>query len=339
MFIDEVRILVKAGNGGNGCLAFRREKFVPRGGPSGGDGGRGGDVILVASQHYNTLLHFRFNPEYKAERGRHGEGSNRTGREGESIEVATPVGTMVYDAITGDLLHDFTKAGDRFVVAHGGRGGRGNARFATSTHQAPTEHEDGKPGDERHLRLELKLLADVGLAGFPNAGKSTLISRISAARPKIADYPFTTLEPNLGVVSTGDDRTFVVADIPGLIEGAHLGHGLGVQFLRHIERTRLLVHLVDVSDASGRDPVQDFEIVMTELGSFSPALLEKPMIVVATKLDAAQDPERIASIERVAAERKLPFYKISSVTGQGIDVLKHAMADIVLAAPAAEDAG
>jgi GTPase len=339
LFIDEVRILVKAGNGGNGCLAFRREKFVPRGGPSGGDGGRGGDVILVASQHYNTLLHFRFNPEYKAERGRHGEGSNRTGREGESIEVATPVGTMVYDAITGDLLHDFTKAGDRFVVAHGGRGGRGNARFATSTHQAPTEHEDGKPGDERHLRLELKLLADVGLAGFPNAGKSTLISRISAARPKIADYPFTTLEPNLGVVSTGDDRTFVVADIPGLIEGAHLGHGLGVQFLRHIERTRLLVHLVDVSDASGRDPVQDFEIVMTELGSFSPALLEKPMIVVATKLDAAQDPERIASIERVAAERKLPFYKISSVTGQGIDVLKHAMADIVLAAPAAEDAG
>ncbi len=339
MFIDEVRILVKAGNGGNGCLAFRREKFVPRGGPSGGDGGRGGDVILVASQHYNTLLHFRFNPEHKAERGRHGEGSNRTGREGESIEVATPVGTMVYDAITGDLLHDFTKAGDRFVVAHGGRGGRGNARFATSTHQAPTEHEDGKPGDERHLRLELKLLADVGLAGFPNAGKSTLISRISAARPKIADYPFTTLEPNLGVVSTGDDRTFVVADIPGLIEGAHLGHGLGVQFLRHIESTRLLVHQVDDSEASGRDPVQDFEIVMTELGSFSPALLEKPMIVVATKLDVAQDPERIAAIERVAAERNLPFYKISSVTGQGIDALKHAMADVVLAAPAAEDAG
>jgi GTP-binding protein len=339
LFIDEVRILVKAGNGGNGCLAFRREKFVPRGGPSGGDGGRGGDVILIASQHYNTLLHFRFNPEYKAERGRHGEGSNRTGREGESIEVATPVGTMVYDALTGDLLHDFTQPGDRFVVAHGGRGGRGNARFATSTHQAPTEHEDGKLGEERHLRLELKLLADVGLAGFPNAGKSTLISRISAARPKIADYPFTTLEPNLGVVSTGDDRTFVVADIPGLIEGAHLGHGLGVQFLRHIERTRLLVHLVDVSEASGRDPVDDFEIVMTELGSFSPALLEKPMIVVATKLDAAQDPERIAAIERVAAERNLPFYKISSVTGQGIDVLKRAMADVVLAASPSEDAG
>jgi GTPase len=331
LFIDEVKIHVKAGNGGNGCLAFRREKFVPRGGPSGGDGGRGGDVILVASQHYNTLLHFRFNPEHKAERGRHGEGSNRTGREGESIEVPTPVGTVVYDAVTGELLHDFTEAGDRFVVAHGGKGGRGNARFATSTHQAPTEHEPGKPGDERQLRLELKLLADVGLAGFPNAGKSTLISRISAARPKIADYPFTTLEPNLGVVSTGDDRTFVVADIPGLIEGAHLGHGLGVQFLRHIERTRLLVHLVDVSEASGRDPVHDFEIVMKELENFSPSLIEKPMIVVATKLDAAQDPDRVASVERIAAQRGLPFYKISSVTGEGIQALKRAMADVVLA--------
>ncbi len=330
MFIDEVRIYVKAGNGGNGCLAFRREKFVPRGGPSGGDGGRGGNVTLVASQHYNTLLHFRFNPEHKAERGRHGEGSNRTGREGASIDVATPVGTVVYDAVTGELLHDFTQAGDRFIVAHGGKGGRGNARFATSTHQAPTEHEPGKPGEERHLRLELKLLADVGLAGFPNAGKSTLISRISAARPKIADYPFTTLEPNLGVVSTGDDRTFVVADIPGLIEGAHLGHGLGVQFLRHIERTRLLVHLVDVSEASGRDPVHDFEVVMKELESFSPSLIEKPMIVVATKLDAAQDPDRVASVERIAAERALPFYKISSVTGEGIDGLKRAMADAVL---------
>jgi GTP-binding protein len=331
LFIDEVRIYVKAGNGGNGCLAFRREKFVPRGGPSGGDGGRGGDVTLVASQHYNTLLHFRFNPEYKAERGRHGEGSNRTGREGASIDVPTPVGTVVYDAATGELLHDFTQAGDRFVVARGGRGGRGNARFATSTHQAPTEHEPGKPGEERQLRLELKLLADVGLAGFPNAGKSTLISRISAARPKIADYPFTTLEPNLGVVSTSDDRSFVVADIPGLIEGAHLGHGLGVQFLKHIERTRLLVHLVDVSEASGRDPVHDFEVVMQELESFSPSLLEKPMIVVATKLDVAQDPERITAVERVAKQRGLPFYQISSVTGEGIETLKRAMADIVLA--------
>ena len=333
MFIDEVIITVKAGDGGNGCLAFRREKFVPRGGPSGGDGGNGGDVILVASQHYNTLLHFRFNPEHKAERGRHGEGSNRKGREGASIDVATPVGTVVYDWKTGEVLHDFTQPGDRFVVARGGRGGRGNARFATSTHQAPTEHEDGKPGEERKLRLELKLLADVGLVGFPNAGKSTLISRISAARPKIADYPFTTLEPHLGVVTTDDNnhRTFVVADIPGLIEGAHTGHGLGIQFLRHVERTRLLAHLVDVSEATGRDPVHDFEIVLAELASFSEDLARKPMIVVATKLDAAQDPERVASLEALARERGLPFFKISSATGEGLSALKRAMAESVLA--------
>ncbi|HEV2202123.1 MAG TPA: GTPase ObgE [Bryobacteraceae bacterium] len=331
MFIDEVIITVKAGDGGNGCLAFRREKFVPRGGPSGGDGGRGGDVTLVASQHYNTLLHFRFNPEHKAQRGRHGEGSNRTGHEGKSVEVPTPVGTVIYDAETGELLHDFTAPGDRFIVAKGGRGGKGNARFATSTHQAPTEHEDGKPGEVKRLRLELKLLADVGLVGFPNAGKSTLISRISAARPKIAAYPFTTLEPNLGVVhvsedNAGDDRTFVVADIPGLIEGAHLGHGLGIQFLKHIERTRLLAHLVDVSD-TGRDPVQDFEIVMRELASFSEDLAAKPMIVVATKLDAAQDPARVKALEKLAKKRKLPSFKISSVTGEGIDKLKRAMAE------------
>jgi GTP-binding protein len=334
LFIDEVKIHVKAGDGGNGCLAFRREKFVPRGGPSGGDGGRGGDVILRASQHYNTLLHLRFNPEHKGERGRHGEGSNRKGRDGFPAEVALPVGTIVYDADSGELLHDFTQPDDRFVVARGGKGGKGNARFATSTHQTPTEHEPGFPGEERHLRLELKLLADVGLVGFPNAGKSTLISRISAAHPKIADYPFTTLEPNLGVVSTADDRTFVVADIPGLIEGAHLGHGLGTQFLRHIERTRLLAHLVDVSDASGRDPVHDFEVVMSELASFSEALVQKPMIVVATKLDASQDPARIADLQRVAAQRGLPFFAISSATGEGVENLKHAMAAVVLTAPA-----
>ncbi len=322
---------MKAGDGGNGCLAFRREKFVPRGGPSGGDGGRGGDVVMTASQHHNTLLHFRYNPEHKAQRGRHGEGSNRTGHDGESIEIATPVGTVVYDADSGELIHDFATPGEKFIVAHGGRGGRGNARFATSTHQAPTEHEDGKPGEERRLRLELKLLADVGLVGFPNAGKSTLISRISAARPKIADYPFTTLEPNLGVVSADNDRTFVVADIPGLIEGAHEGHGLGVQFLRHIERTRLLAHLVDVSEASGRDPVHDFDVVMSELGSFSEALVEKPMIVVATKIDAAQDADRVDALERHAKDLGFPFFKISSVTGQGIDALKRAMADAVLA--------
>jgi GTP-binding protein len=330
VFIDEVRIYVKAGDGGNGCLAFRREKYVPRGGPSGGDGGRGGDVVMVASEHYNTLLHFRFNPEHKAERGRHGEGSNRTGRVGQSIELPVPVGTIVYDADNGELLHDFTKPGDRFVVAKGGRGGRGNQHFATPTHQAPTEHEPGKPGEERNLRLELKLLADVGLVGFPNAGKSTLISRISAARPKIADYPFTTLEPNLGVISY-DDRTFVVADIPGLIEGAHLGHGLGTQFLRHVERTRLLAHLIDVSESSGRDPVHDFDVIMQELASFSEDLVSKPMLLVATKMDVAQDPARIKALERKAAETGLELIKISAVTGQGIDRLVAKMSEMVFA--------
>ena len=334
MFIDEVTIFVKAGDGGNGILAFRREKFVPRGGPSGGDGGRGGDVNFVASKDYNTLLHFRFNPEHKAERGRHGEGSNRTGRDGVSIDVAVPVGTLVYNAETGELIYDFTRDGERFTVARGGRGGRGNQHFATPVHQAPTEHEPGHPGEEKRLRLELKLLADVGLVGFPNAGKSTLISRISAARPKIADYPFTTLEPHLGVVSLDDHRTFVVADIPGLIEGAHEGHGLGDRFLRHIERTRLLAHLVDVSEATGRDPVRDFEIVMEELANFSEDLAAKPMIVVATKLDAAQDPERIESLRRLAADRGLAFYEISSATGQGIPELKRGMGERVFAPPA-----
>lgn len=332
LFIDEARILVKAGDGGNGCLAFRREKYVPRGGPSGGDGGRGGDVYLVSTEHQNTLIQFRFNPEHRAQRGRHGEGSNCTGAEGYSIDLQVPVGTVVYDESTGDRLHDFTVAGDRFLVARGGRGGKGNARFATATHQAPTEHEPGKPGEERRLRLELKLLADVGLVGFPNAGKSTLISRISAARPKIADYPFTTLEPQLGVVSMDDYRSFVVADIPGLIEGAHLGHGLGTQFLRHIERTRLLAHLVDVSEASGREPAHDFETVMAELASFSEDLAAKPMIVVATKMDSAQDPARVESLRQVAAERGLAFFKISSVTGEGLDELRYAMAERVLPA-------
>jgi len=312
-------------------MAFRREKYVPRGGPSGGDGGRGGDVTLVADPHANTLLKYRYNPEHKAERGRHGEGSNCTGAEGRSIELEVPVGTVVYDEATGERLVDFTEPGQRFLVAKGGRGGKGNARYATSTHQAPTEHQPGFPGEEKRLRLELKLLADVGLVGFPNAGKSTLISRISAARPKIAAYPFTTLEPNLGVVQVGDFRTFVVADIPGLIAGAHLGHGLGVQFLRHIERTRLLVHLVDVSDASGRNPVEDFETVMEELASFSEDLVAKPMLVVASKMDVAQDVERVAELRRLAEERGLPFFEISSATGLGIEKLKFAMAERVLA--------
>jgi GTP-binding protein len=337
VFIDETLISVKAGDGGNGCLAFRREKFVPRGGPSGGDGGRGGDVVLVSSPHYNTLLHFRFNPEHKAERGRHGEGSNRTGRVGNSIELPVPVGTVVYDAETGDVLHDFTTPGEKFIIAQGGRGGRGNARFATSTHQAPTEHEDGKPGEEKRLRLELKLLADVGLVGFPNAGKSTLISRLSAARPKIADYPFTTLEPHLGVVAVGD-KTFVLADVPGLIEGAHEGHGLGIQFLRHIERTRLLVHLVDVSDFTGRDPAQDFETILEELRQFSDRIAEKPMIVAANKIDVCQDRSRIDAVKEKAEKHGFPFFEISGVTGANLEVLRHAIGDRLFAETAISEA-
>jgi GTP-binding protein len=329
VFVDETRIYVKAGDGGDGCMAFRREKFVPRGGPSGGDGGRGGDIILEASERHNTLVHFRFNPEHKAERGRHGEGSNRTGREGQSAILKVPVGTVVYDADTGELLHDFSQPDERVVIAHAGRGGRGNARFATSTHQAPREFERGFPGEERRLRLELKLMAEVGLVGFPNVGKSTLISRISAARPKIADYPFTTLEPHLGVVAVGEDESFVVADIPGLIEGAHQGHGLGTRFLRHIERTGLLVHLVDVSESSGRDPVEDFQVILGELASFNPLLAEKPVLVVASKIDAAQTPERIEKLRQLCRDRHLPFVPISAVTGAGLDELKYQMAERV----------
>jgi len=329
MFIDEAKIRVKAGDGGNGCMAFRREKFVPRGGPSGGDGGHGGDVIMEASQRHNTLIHFRYNPEHKAQRGEHGMGSNCTGQDGGSIVLQVPVGTALYDQETGELVHDFQEPDERLVVARGGRGGRGNQHFATSTHQAPREHELGRPGEERLYRLELKLLADVGLVGYPNAGKSTLISRISAARPKIADYPFTTLEPNLGVVTVGEEpeqQSFVVADVPGLIEGAHLGQGLGMQFLRHIERTRVLAHLVDVSDASGReDAVEDFKIINTELDSFGNGLGEKPMIVVATKIDAA-NPEKLKKLAAHAKRRKLGFHAISAVTGEGVDELKWALA-------------
>jgi GTP-binding protein len=287
---------------------------------------------MESSQRHNTLVHFRFNPEHKAERGRHGEGSNCTGRDGEGIVLKVPVGTALYDEETGELVHDFQRPDERVVVARGGRGGRGNQHFATSTHQAPREHELGRPGEEKRYRLELKLLADVGLVGYPNVGKSTLISRISAAKPKIADYPFTTLEPNLGVVSIGEapyEESYVVADIPGLIEGAHLGAGLGVQFLRHIERTRILVHLVDVSDAGGRpDPVEDFKVIQGELKSFGHGLDEKPMIVIASKADVA-NPEKLKKLKAMAKRKKLPFYEISAVTGLGVDALKYAIGDRV----------
>src|SRR2546430_2565154 len=315
MFIDRIKIRVQGGNGGNGVTAFRREKFVPRGGPSGGDGGRGGDVWLVADSGLNTLLHLRYNPEHTAERGRHGEGSNRSGREGEDTFVRVPVGTQVLDAETGDFLVDLAEEGQRWLAAKGGRGGFGNAHFTSSTNRAPRYHQEGSPGEERELQLELKLLADVGLVGFPNAGKSTLISTVSAAKPKVADYPFTTLEPHLGVVDAGDFRTFVIADIPGLIEGAHEGHGLGDRFLRHVERTKLLLHLIDVSSASGRDPANDYEVINRELEAYDPRLAERTQFVVATKMDALDEPARLESLRERAQPDGRPFFAISAAAG------------------------
>jgi GTP-binding protein len=330
MFVDEVDIHVSAGSGGRGCLAFRREKRVPRGGPSGGDGGHGGSVYVVASVHTNTLINYRFHPEFAAERGVHGQGSNRTGHRGADLELPVPVGTLVYEK-TGDaseplrLLGDLTEADQRVLVARGGRGGLGNAHFATATNRAPRKVQPGEPGEEKDLRLELKLLADVGLVGFPNAGKSTFISRVSAARPKIADYPFTTLTPNLGVVHLDGDRSFVIADVPGLIEGAHRGLGLGHQFLRHLERTRVLVHIVDVSGASGRTPAADLDAVRRELELFRPELAAKPQLVAANKMDAAPPEDEVAALRARARALGLPFFRISAVSGAGIPGLLEAM--------------
>ena len=336
MFVDEAKILVKAGDGGNGCVAFRREKYVPRGGPSGGDGGHGGSVYIEANPNDNTLLRYRYNREFKADRGRHGEGSNCTGVSGAEMILKVPVGTLVFDEENEELLADLKKAGQKVLVAQGGKGGRGNQHFAKPWHQAPREHEDGSPGEERHLRLELKLLADVGLVGFPNAGKSTLISVISAARPKIANYPFTTLEPNLGVVNadggTGGHgtelgRTFVVADLPGLIEGASEGAGLGTRFLRHVERTRLLVHLIDTSDMAEMDPVKAYEIIEGELAAFSETLVDKPMIIVATKLDATTDRTKLEELRAFCSKKGLEFHAISAASGEGVKDLVRGMAD------------
>jgi len=326
MFIDRAKIHVQGGDGGNGVTAFRREKFVPRGGPSGGDGGRGGDVILLADGSLNTLLHLRYNPQHTAQRGLHGEGSNRSGRTGEDLIIRVPVGTQIFDANTSELLHDLSHDGDRWLAARGGRGGFGNAHFTTSTNRAPRYHQNGSKGEELDLQLELKLLADVGLVGFPNAGKSTFISTVSAARPKIADYPFTTLEPHLGVVDLGDFRTFVIADIPGLIEGAHAGAGLGDRFLRHIERTKLLLHLVDVSSASGRDAVNDYETVNRELASYNAEMAMRPQFMVATKIDALDEPQRLESLKLKAIEDQKPFFAISSATGEGVRELVNAVA-------------
>jgi len=336
MFVDEAKISVKAGDGGNGCVAFRREKYVPRGGPSGGDGGRGGSIYLEANPNDNTLLRYRYNREFKADRGRHGEGSNCSGVSGDDTILKVPVGTLVFDATGNVLLADLKEPGQRLLVAQGGRGGRGNQHFAKPWHQAPREKEEGEPGEERSLRLELKLLADVGLVGFPNAGKSTLISVISAARPKIANYPFTTLEPNLGVVNadggTGGHgtelgRTFVVADLPGLIEGASHGAGLGIRFLRHVERTRLLVHLIDTSDMAEMDPVKAFEIIEGELGAFSEKLLDKPMIAVATKLDATTEQTKLEELKKFCKKKGLEFHTISAATGDGVKELVRGIAD------------
>jgi GTP-binding protein len=336
VFVDEAKIYVKAGDGGNGCVAFRREKYVPRGGPSGGDGGVGGSIYLEANVNDNTLLRYRYNREFKADRGRHGEGSNCTGVSGDDMILKVPVGTLVFDEEGEELLADLNKPGQRVLVVQGGRGGRGNQHFAKPWHQAPREKEEGQAGEERRLRLELKLLADVGLVGFPNAGKSTLISVISAARPKIANYPFTTLQPNLGVVNvdggtgrhgTELGRTFVVADLPGLIEGASQGAGLGIRFLRHVERTRLLVHLIDTSDATDADPVEAFEIINAELAAFSAGLMAKPMIVVASKLDATTDRSRLEELQTFCKKKGLEFHAISAATGEGVKELMQGLAD------------
>jgi GTPase len=342
MFIDEVDIEVKAGDGGKGCLAFRREARVPRGGPSGGDGGQGGSIYLIASVHQNTLVTYRFHPEFNAERGHHGLGSNRTGGDGDDLILEVPPGTVVYE-IGGEGLipfADLKTVGDQVLIARGGRGGRGNAAFATSTNRAPRRTEPGTPGEARRLRLRLKLLADVGLVGFPNAGKSTLIARISSARPKIADYPFTTLTPNLGVVQLSDERSFVVADVPGLIEGAHAGHGLGTKFLAHLERTKVLVHVIDVSAASGRDPIDDYEVIKAELEQFAGvdgeedgSLAAKPQIAAANKMDALDDPDRLDRLRTYLEDRGVALFPISAVTGEGVPALLEGMWRVVAESP------
>ena len=339
IFLDEAGIHARGGRGGNGVVAFRREKYVPRGGPSGGDGGHGGSVWLVGEAGRNTLYHLQFASIYQAERGRHGEGSHRTGRSGADLAVPVPLGTEVYDRDTGVRLGEILADGARLLLAAGGRGGRGNAHFATATHQAPRESEPGQEGEERRLRLELKLLADVGVVGLPNAGKSTLISAVSAARPKIADYPFTTLVPQLGVVAEGPlAEPFVIADLPGLIAGAAQGAGLGIQFLRHVERCRLLVHLVDLSQAGAGDAGVDADVAVVEreLGAFDPELLRRPRLIVGSKLDAAL-PERLAELPRAAAARGLDWLAVSSATHQGIDALVATLGRRLQAVRAAAD--
>ena len=326
MFIDQATIRVKAGDGGRGCVAFRREKYVPKGGPSGGDGGNGGSVYIVATKRLNTLYQLQFHRDWRAGRGQHGMGSNCSGHQGEDVTIELPVGSVIRDANTGELIADLVEDGQKITIAKGGRGGWGNQHFATATRQAPRFAQDGGEGEERELTIELKLIADVGIVGLPNAGKSTLISVISAARPKIADYPFTTLVPNLGVVTADDDETFVVADIPGLIEGAHEGHGLGDQFLRHVERCSVLVHLVDLS--SNEHPEKDAEVIAKELAAYSPVLNEKPRMVVGSKLDSAIEGNS-ERVRRYATEHGYDYLEISAVVGEGVKELIRKLAALV----------
>ena len=336
MFIDHAKIYVKGGDGGNGCVAFRREKFVPLGGPAGGDGGRGGSVVFIADEGLNTLMDFRYRKHFKAERGQHGLGKNQHGAWGENLMVKVPVGTLVIDDDNGAVLADLTAPGQEAIVARGGRGGKGNSRFANATHKAPSIAENGEPGEEKWIRLELKLLADVGLVGFPNAGKSTFISRVSAARPKIADYPFTTLVPNLGVVITRDQYSFVLADIPGLIEGAHEGAGLGHDFLRHIERNKMFLFMLDTAEVDGRDVLEDFITLRQELEFYNPELLERPYLIVANKLDLPDAEENYRKLQDLYGDR---VYGISAATGQGIDVLVEKTYALLQSIPAAEHTG
>ncbi len=320
-FVDEAKIYIKAGDGGQGCVSFRREKFVPRGGPDGGDGGKGGDIIAVASRSHRTLLDMKFNQHHVAKRGGPGEGGNRTGKNSSDVEIIVPLGTVIRDMETNEILADMVEDGQRVIIAKGGIGGRGNTRFKTSTNRAPRYAQKGIPGEEKTVSLELKLIADVGIVGFPNVGKSTLISSISAARPKIADYPFTTLKPNLGVVNFGNYKTFVIADIPGLIEGAHLGAGMGIQFLRHIERTSILIHIVDISKDPFTGAWDDYETINNELASFSPAVREKPQIVVINKIDLTAAVERLEEQIAVFKEKGIRVFPISAVTREGVEEL------------------
>ena len=324
-FVDKAKIHVKAGDGGNGCVAWRREKFVPLGGPAGGNGGKGGDVILKADSRLQTLMDFKYKIHFKAERGQHGSGSNKHGKAGEDLIIKVPVGTVVKDAETGEVIADLTKEGQEVVVAKGGKGGKGNAAFKTSTNQAPDYAEEGEKGEERWIELELKLLADVGIIGFPNAGKSTLISVLSNARPKIADYPFTTLSPVLGVVKLDIGKSLVLADIPGLIEGASQGAGLGHEFLRHIERTKFLLHVIDISDFREREPLEAFEIINKEMEQYSPELTKKPQIVVGNKIDILSDKEEINRLKKAFEEKGYRFIPVSLATKEGIDELKKAL--------------